>query len=352
MIFAFGPKDTYFFDDGNGARRWRVSDQFNAHMSSRQVGSIHAVALGEDGAFFINYTTANGLQHMNEWQDPQSRYHALYTWLFTEDVPHDRKSVSVSLGMRGSFFAASDQGHRWRSIPESLQDYYQKFTRMDLFLKSRVNTVDLGFDGTFLGIGIDNAWFWNLSSQYSELSAMIGQKGINNVDISELFKQYANKAGAHIPPTPNLATPSMGPPPPQRPQPQQTSSSSSGGWRPSWDRRSSNTSHTSGHSSPPVSPPMSPPAQSPGWQPARESRFDWNQAMRTTQSVLDAYNNAQGQTQYGNTFSGSDVFTSGINTLNNVNDGLQLVNSMTSNGVMIGQLAGQFAGTAAACCVM
>nr|POE74520.1 hypothetical protein CFP56_37052 [Quercus suber] len=307
--------------------------EFTAALSSRKIKTLHAVALGEDGAFFLSYTTADGLQHLNEWQDPKSRYEALYSWLFEENVAHDRTSVCVSLGMRGSFFAASSQGHRWRNIPEDLQDYYQKFTRLDLFIASRVNTVDLGVKDTFLGIRVDGALFWELQNQYPELHKMIGERGFNNVhvaffkdktvnwslpplwieDIQALFKQYATKAGAYSPQAQLSALVLQ-----KRLQLQASSSSNpSGRWQPSQEHHSTT-----------------------------ETRFDWNQAMGTTQSLLDAWNTAQGQAQYGN------AVNSGINTFNAANGGLQLVNSVASSGLMTGQLVGQFAGAAASCCMM
>lgn len=180
MLYVFGPNDTYFFDDGYGNRKWRAGPDLNAYMASTQVGKITSAALGADGAFFLNYMNANGLQHMNAWEDPGSNYPALYSWLFLESVPHDRESVYVSMGMRGSFFAASSQGHRWRNIPESLQDYYQKFTRVDLFLESRVKNVDLGVNETYLSIGVDNTWSWDLGDEYPELSKLLGRRGIND----------------------------------------------------------------------------------------------------------------------------------------------------------------------------
>lgn len=180
MLLVFGPDETYFFEDGAGNRKWRASPEFNTGISNDTIGTINSAALGEGGAYFLNYTTRDGLQHMNTFHDPQDLYVPLESWLFKENVAHDRKSTVVSLGQNGSFFAASNQGHRWRRIPEGLSDYYQKFTRVDLFIKSRVNTVDLGFNGTFLGIGVDNAWFWSLDEQYPELSKMLGQKGVND----------------------------------------------------------------------------------------------------------------------------------------------------------------------------
>ena len=104
----------------------------------------------------------------------------MQNWLFNEDLAHDRVSTFVSLGPNGSFFAASNQGHRWQKIPEAACDYYQKFTTPAKFVKSRVNTIDLGYEGAFLGITVDNTWFWDLGSQYPELLAMIHQKGIIN----------------------------------------------------------------------------------------------------------------------------------------------------------------------------
>ncbi|WPH03188.1 Hypothetical protein R9X50_00606400 [Acrodontium crateriforme] len=343
MLFTFGPNDTYFFDDGNGNRKWRAGPDISQYLSNTPIGKITTVALGEGGAFFLNFLTPDGRSHMNYFTDPEDRYDALHAWLFTENVAHSRDSVAVSLGTNGSFFAASNQGHRWQKIPEGLSDYYQKFTRLDLFTKSRVNTADIGHNGSFLGIGVDNVWFWNLSDDYPELSKMIGQKGVNNCtfitinpfapnqhfvafndrtahwslpppfmqDIQSLFQQYAAQAGAHIPPS----RPSFKP-------------TSSGSWRPPWKTSSSSVQF------PPVTnSPVASPTSSGG------SKFDFNQAMGLTQSALDAYNNAQGQQIQGQGDS----------------SGFQFVNDLTNTGLMIGQFAGQagaLGGAAAACSIM
>lgn len=95
-------------------------------------------------------------------------------------MAHDRISTSVSLGRNGAFFAASNQGHRWQKIPEAACDYYQKFTTPAKFTTSRVNTIDLGYGDSFLGIGVDNTWFWDLGKEYPALEKMIKQKGITN----------------------------------------------------------------------------------------------------------------------------------------------------------------------------
>jgi len=193
MYLIFGPDDTYFFDDGAGHYKWRATPEFSTFMSSISIGKIHGVSFGEQGAYFVSYLTSDGLQHINKYYDPGNFYPALHAWLFTENVPHLRNSVSVSFGKDGAFFAASSEGHRWRNIPEGLSDYYQKFTRLDRFTKSRVNTADIGVNGTFIGIGIDNVWFWGLGDEYPELSKLIGQKGLNDCVSSRIkLPQWLN----------------------------------------------------------------------------------------------------------------------------------------------------------------
>lgn len=169
-------------------------------------------------------------------------------------------------------------------------------------------------------------------------------------DIQDLIRQIANNAGAHLPPASTLGHTQAASVPalPVRPALLPSSgSSSSGRWRPSWGKGSGSVSPLA--SSPPpmfsaMPPPIPRPAQSPVTSPVRGSSFDWNQAMGLTQSALDAYNNVQGQG--GSAFGGV-----GYNS-NSVNDRLELVNNLASNGMMVGQLAGQFAGAAAVCCMM
>jgi len=120
------------------------------------------------------------LADASDWDSPNVDYAALESWLFHENLAHDRLSTCVALGQNGSFFAASNEGHRWQKIPEGASDYYQKFTTITKFISSRVNTIDLGYDGTFLGIGVDNTWFYDLGTAYPALDSMIKQKGLTS----------------------------------------------------------------------------------------------------------------------------------------------------------------------------
>lgn len=95
----------------------------------------------------LAYTRTNGeSRHHFEHND---HYAALKSWLFDEGLSHT--IVGMTLGTDESFFAATSQGHRWRGLPEGASDYYQKFTRADLFLTKRVNQIDLGYNGAYLG---------------------------------------------------------------------------------------------------------------------------------------------------------------------------------------------------------
>lgn len=122
MIFAFGPDETFFFDDGNGNLRWRTWPAFDRHMASKRFGRIQSVALGEGGTFWISYKNPEGLTHYNDWEDPHAKYAKLENWLLKDNIPHDYSTVILSLGANGSFFAASNQGHRWKGLPVSTAD--------------------------------------------------------------------------------------------------------------------------------------------------------------------------------------------------------------------------------------
>ncbi|MCJ1230004.1 hypothetical protein MMC12_006675 [Toensbergia leucococca] len=284
-----------------------------------------------------------GRSGMN-WHSPQDDYPKLKSWLFNEDLAHDRVSLSVSLGQNGSFFAVDNQGHRWRNIPESCCDYYQKYTRADLFAKSRINSVDIGHNGSYLGIGVDNRWFWNLGNEYPALSLMVQQKGITSCDFSTtatfvtinpfasnqhfavfadgtahwslppawvsdmqaLFQKYANET--------NTQTTSVGQTAQYFPSQQRPSLSNR-----MFHRPSSNTSFTQPQA---TSPQM---VSSPGG-----SSLDFNQAMQVAQSSLDAINNTEGT----------------------INNGAQLMNGLASNGLMVGQMMSQANNTMAGCQVM
>lgn len=117
MLLAFGPNETYFFDDGNGNRKWRAWPAFEQHITSKNFGQITGLVLGEHETFWIKYTV-NGVT-ANDWDDPKDHYGKLGSWLLKENVLHDYGQVVVSLGPNGSFFAWSSQGQRWRGLPVS-----------------------------------------------------------------------------------------------------------------------------------------------------------------------------------------------------------------------------------------
>lgn len=213
-------------------------------------------------------------------------------------------------------------------------------------------------------------------------------------DIAQLFQQYARQtvqyanqathpqsylgpqnyggpgrmAQAHLNTSPGLSSPSAysycGPPsiasPTTSPQPAQPEKKQK-----FWQRKNGQTQPQS-QSNIAFAPPSS--LQVPNLQgtvplpaPAAQNSFDFNGAMQLGNNVLDAYNNitnASGQTtstqfdvnQAVSTMNGS------LATINQVNNygsqGLDLVNQITDQGLMVGQLAGQFGGAMLGCCVM
>lgn len=174
MILAFGPSGSYFFDDGKGTRRWNVSPAFDKHMATYPAIRISTLVLGEGGAFFVNRCSNEILRtHNNDFLDPENRYPELKAWLFDDSLGHSRDKVFVTLGSGGTFWAVSNAGYRWVGAPEELQAYFQKYTSPALFATKRVHTVDLGYGETFLGIGIDNTWFWNLDKYYGEMDSVM-----------------------------------------------------------------------------------------------------------------------------------------------------------------------------------
>lgn len=117
MQLVFGPNETFFFNDGSGNLRWRAWPAFDRHMASKQFGQIQAVTLGEGETFWISYKAPSGLMHHNDWEDPHETYAKLGNWLLKDNIPHNYSTVTVHLGENGSFFASSDQGHRWKGLP-------------------------------------------------------------------------------------------------------------------------------------------------------------------------------------------------------------------------------------------
>ena len=87
----------------------------------------------------------------------------------------------MSLGANGAFWAYSDQGQRWSGVPQAVLDQYQKYTRPDLFVSKRVRTVDFGYGDSFVGIGVDNVWFWSLHDDYPELRRLAAQRNLSTL---------------------------------------------------------------------------------------------------------------------------------------------------------------------------
>ncbi|EMC97462.1 hypothetical protein BAUCODRAFT_453112 [Baudoinia panamericana UAMH 10762] len=367
MQLYFGPKLYYFFHDGKGTFKYRGPPEFLKFFKTTPVKEVHNVAFGTGVSFFISYTDPNGIGRA--LFDLDDDYPKLYSWLIKENLAHDYASVSISLGLNGAFFAWSNQGHRWHNIPDGALERYQKFTKPDLFLRCRVKTIDIGYGDTFLGIGVDNVWFWDLKDQYPHFASLGVKENIPNaqwvtlnpfaadqhfavfadgsvhyslppglaVDVAQLFQQYAAR----------LAQQTQQRPPAGRLQ--QGSIAAPGGY--------SNTAFGSGGRPPDTSPPpqfngpspmdffnqypnnaQSPvggnsgnnfgvPGPSGG---AGGNSPDVNQAMATMQSSMDALNSVANVT----------------------GQGMGAVNQLASNGLMVGQLTGQLATAATGCSVM
>ncbi|GAB7348940.1 hypothetical protein MBLNU459_g7626t1 [Dothideomycetes sp. NU459] len=298
MLLAFGPSETYFFDDGKGNRKWRVSPAFDRHMATHPAISINALALGQDGAFFINRCSNDILKtYNNDWLDDGNHYPEFKAWLFDNSLGHDRSKVTVCLGDNGQFWATSNAGYRFVGAPESLLAYFQKFTSNTLWATRRVNSVDHGYDGTFLGICVDNSWFWNLGDHYPELSKMIKTKDVHKLAQTQLV------------------------------------SSSTTATQPQYFANQNYNTLAQAYN-PPTYPWSQPSQSSPGWG---------QQSLDVAQNILQAYNNAQGQSG-GNDGGGGNIV-----------NGIQMVNDMTNNGLMVGQMIDQLGGVGAiagAACVM
>ncbi|KAL8642501.1 MAG: hypothetical protein Q9228_000819 [Teloschistes exilis] len=379
MHLFFGPNFRYFFDDGRGFFKYRATPAFDDLFKSESIRAVNHMAFGMGDSFFICYTTANG--QTRHYFKHDNHYAALKKWIYDDGLTHD-SSLYVSLGLNDAFFAVSDQGHRWRNIPQDACDYYQKFTEPGLFSSRRVRCIDLGYNDTFLGICVDNSWFWDLGSQYPRLKTLDMKRHLPNAmsamispfapdqhffvfedgtthyslppewagDMAQLFQQYAMQYQTlqHQ----QYGNPGIYGQPQYQPlypfQPYQTPPAQSAKLqkKPFWRRTSSNSSSTS------------PPATSRQTGSQCGGGFDFNGAMNQGDSVVDAYNNVTnsgggGQTSVDQSIS---VMQSSVDAMNNAagfgNTSMNIFNQVTNTGLLVGSMGGQFIGAAAACCVM
>lgn len=393
MQLFFGPNLRYFFHDGKGNYRYRAPPDFVDFFKKTTVTTIHHVAFGIGDSFYLSYTDTKGLT--GAWFDLDDHYPKLRAWLLTDGHSHDFAQVYVSLGLNGAFWASSNVGHRWSKLPEAAQEYYQRFTSPNLFLTKRVSSVDLGFNDTFCGISIDNTWFWDLGSQYPTFVSLNPAKELPKAqfviinafapdqhfavfkdgsthyslpqewagDIAALFQQYASQTvqSAYPQAPPLYVQPSL------QPQPQPPQQQKNRWWKPN----SSSNSTTAYQQPPAFTPaqfytPQPQLYQSQAVQPAQQQQqpSTVNEALHLGNNVLDAYNNmtnaSSGQSNGGG--GGFDInqamstMQSSVDTLNNVTgaagQGMNLINQIAGNGLMVGQVAGQFVGAAAGCAVM
>ncbi|KAL8658747.1 MAG: hypothetical protein Q9202_007448 [Teloschistes flavicans] len=395
MRLFFGPNFRYFFDDGRGNFRYRATPAFVDLLKSESIRAINHVAFGVGDSFFICYTRANG--QTRHYFKHDNHYAALKAWIYDDGLTHDA-SLYVSLGLNDAFFAVSDQGQRWRNLPQNAEDYYQKFTRPSLFSLRRVNCIDLGYDHTYLGLCVDGGWFWDLDIHYPRFEALDMQRHLPNAnfaiispfapdqhfvvfrdgtthfslppqwagDIAQLFQQYAQQTVQYQPPQmQQYGFPNMyGPPqnqPPQSFQPSQSPPAQSPRLQKKafWRRTSSNSSTTS---PPPAQQQQQqmpyPGASRPVAQESGGGSFDVNGAMQLGDNMFDAYSNVTnsgggGQTNIDQSIS---MMQGSVDAMNNAagigNAGMNVVNQVANTGLLVGQIGGQIAGAAAVCCVM
>ncbi|KAL9582429.1 MAG: hypothetical protein Q9212_003302 [Teloschistes hypoglaucus] len=382
MRLFFGPNFRYFFDDGRGFFKYRATPAFDDLFKSESIRAVNHMAFGVGDSFFICYTTANG--QTRHYFKHDNHYTALKEWIYDDGLIHD-STLYVSLGLNDAFFAKSDQGHRWRNIPQDACDYYQKFTNPSLFSSRGVHTIDLGYNDTFLGICVDNGWFWDLGSQYPHFEALDMKLHLPNAksaiispfapdqhfvvfedgtthyslppqwagDMAQIFQRYAYQTMQYqAPQDQQYSMPSMYSQPQYQPphafQPYQTPPAQSAKLqkKPFWRRTSSNSSTTS------------PPATSRPTAPQYGAGFDFNGAINQGETMLDAYNNVTnsgggGQTNVDQSIS---MIQGSVDAMNNAagigNASMNIVNQVANTGLLVGSIGGQFVGAAAACCVM
>lgn len=391
MQLYFGPNFRYFFHDGKGNYKYRAPKEFIKIFNSYRILTIHNVAFGTGESFFVSFTADDGSRRA--WWELEDDYPKLHSWLHLEGVQHDYGAVCVSLGLDGAFFAASNQGHRWRNIPEGACDYYQKFTSVLQFTSKRVNTIDLGFNDTYMGIGVDNTWFWDLGAQYPHFSSLGLEKELPRAswvtinpfapdqhfavfsdgsthysvpaqlagDIAELFRGYAEQTMQAQQPSqqlPSGVTEAFNAN--QTIQAQQKrsrfgrlSSSGSQGGRPGMEFFQQYLRPQQSQQQVPHRPMQQ---QTPQQHPSTV-----NEALHLANNAFDTYNNVTnvGSSGAGGGFDVNQAMTSmqnSVDTINNIasigGEGMNIANQIASNGLMVGQVAGQMVGAAAACSVM
>ncbi|TKA71181.1 hypothetical protein B0A55_09513 [Friedmanniomyces simplex] len=336
MQLYIGPNLRYFFQDGKGNSRYRATPEFLKVFTNKQITTIHNVAFGTGESFYIGYTAVDG--RASAWFEPEDDYPKLFSWLQKEHMQHDFSQVSVSLGLDGAFFASSNQGHRWRNIPKDACNYYQTFTQPDLFHSKRypqMSSLDLVKEISKAQYAILNPFapdqhfivFADGSAHYSLPQQWAG-------DIASLFQQYASQ-------TVQAQKPRL----------------------PGRFGRHGSASSTSNVSSSYTAPTVVQSQQQLQQQPST-----LNQAFRFGNNILDPYNNVTnaGDQSDGGGFVGSAgdfsvnqamvTMQSSVNTMNTVanvgGQGMDLVNQIAGNGLLVGQVAGQFVGAAAGCTVM
>lgn len=356
VTLSMGPNLRYFFNDGKGKYLYRVPDTFIKQLLSGPIPTFHTVVFGEGDTYFASYTLPNGQSRL--YFEHEDRYPKLKSWLCDEGLTHN-KDLSVSLGANGAFFACSSQGQRWHNVPESLLDYYQKFTSPSKFLVSHITAVDLGYNETFLGVRKDNMWFWDLGNEYPRLKELGHLNSVisaclnpfapdqhfvyfNNGtvhfslpkelagDVAQVLRSYANQT---------VQSPQYGFPSPTSPWSRIQSPNLGQFYQaPHMGQYTYQSPNTGQHT------PQSP---------------NIGQYAHQAHNILDQYNNItnnMGGSQNGsgtpNVYDAMQQMQSSVDAINNASNyagqGLNLVNNVTNNGLMVAQLAGSMA----ACNVM
>lgn len=102
-------------------------------------------------------------------------------WLGTDQngyMKRDIRSIRITLGPNGSFFAMDKDTYRWQNLPEGLEDAIQNQLGPRGWTACPVQ-VALGVNGTYVWIDSNGGGAWDLGTDYPALDKAIGQMVAN-----------------------------------------------------------------------------------------------------------------------------------------------------------------------------
>ncbi len=168
-----------------------------------KVIAIHCITFGEDGAFFMGWSRADGKEQTCTYYHVLScplalsdrlagavlkgQYPSLEKWLNEPNRRGSAKKLYIVLGPNGSFFALERGVETFeKGLPPSLSEKIRDFRVNGL----NVRRIQLGINGCYFVEASDGSRAWNVTDDYPDLRTHLNKQRLTKISVGHFSRSH------------------------------------------------------------------------------------------------------------------------------------------------------------------